>query len=122
MLDLFAYNEDAYGMWVSNIGSLASDNSRRGLKNLNLKNQSRTKSRPSSSHGRYSRATVVPSDNLTNEASSFSAMNSKLNATKRLTSTPLPHINQQCTTGVSSPNQPVRNGLQTQPIIDDDVI
>lgn len=81
MLDLFAYNEDAYGMWLNNISNVANSNMKRGIENLNLKNQSRTQSRPASSHStKYSRATVAPSNNLTNEegSSTLSIANSEL--------------------------------------------
>ena len=81
VLDLFAYNEDAYGMWLNNISNVANSNVKRGIENLNLKNQSRTQSRPASSHStKYSRATVAPSDNLTNEegSSTLSIANSEL--------------------------------------------
>ena len=81
VLDLFAYNEDAYGMWLNNISNVANSNVKRGIENLNLKNQSRTQSRPASSHSmKYSRATVAPSDNITNEetSSTMSIMNSEL--------------------------------------------
>ena len=72
MLDLFAYNEDAYGMWLNNVSNVANSNAKKGIQNLNLKNQSRTQSRPASSHSiRHSRATVAPSDNLTNDEGSF---------------------------------------------------
>ena len=71
VLDLFAYNEDAYGMWLNNISNVANSNMKRGIENLNLKNQSRTTSRPASSHSvKYSRATVAPVDNLANEGNS----------------------------------------------------
>ena len=68
VLDLFAYNEDAYKMWLDNVGSVASMNAKRGIENLNVKKQSKTNSRPSSSHGRYSRATIAPVNDVTNEA------------------------------------------------------
>ena len=73
MLDLFAYNEDAYGMWLVNITSLAASNTKKGLKNLPLKKQSRTTSRPSSTHGRYSRAAVAPGSYDASEVSSLSS-------------------------------------------------
>lgn len=82
VLDLFAYNEDAYGMWLNNISNVANSNAKKGIENLNLKNQSRTQSRPASSRStKHSRATVAPSDNLTNEEGSpttLSIVNSKL--------------------------------------------
>ena len=73
MLDLFAYNEDAYGMWLANITSLAASNAKKGLENLPLKKQSRTTSRPSSTHGRYSRAAVAPGNYDASEVSSLSS-------------------------------------------------
>ena len=81
MLDLFAYNEDAYGMWLNNISNVANSNAKKGIENLNLKNQSRTQSRPASSHSvKYSRATVAPGDNIANEetSSTTSAVNYRL--------------------------------------------
>lgn len=81
MLDLFAYNEDAYGMWLNNVSNVANSNAKKGIQNLNLKNQSRTQSRPASSHSiRHSRATVAPSDNLTNDEglTMLSVVNSEL--------------------------------------------
>ena len=69
VLDLFAYNEDAYGMWLENISSLASKNAKRGIENLSLKKQSRINSRPSSTLSHYSRATVAPVNHVTNDAS-----------------------------------------------------
>lgn len=81
MLDLFAYNEDAYGMWLNNVSNVANSNAKRGIQNLNLKNQSRTQSRPASSRStKHSRETVAPSDNLTDEegSSTLSIMNSEL--------------------------------------------
>lgn len=73
VLDLFAYNEDAYGMWLVNITSLAASNAKKGLENLPLKKQSRTTSRPSSTHGRYSRAAVAPGNYDASEVSSLSS-------------------------------------------------
>lgn len=73
VLDLFAYNEDAYRMWLDNVGSLASRNAKRGIENLKLKKQSRTNNRPSSSNTRYSRATVAPVTDITNEMTSLSS-------------------------------------------------
>ena len=74
VLDLFAYNEDAYGMWLANISSLAAANAKRGLENLPLKKQSQTMSRPaSSSHGRYSRAAVAPVNYDNNDTNSMAS-------------------------------------------------
>lgn len=75
MLDLFAYNEDAYGMWLNNISNVANSNAKKGIDNLNLKNQSRTQTRPASSLStKYSRATVAPSNNLTNKEGSSTTL------------------------------------------------
>ena len=76
VLDLFAYNEDAYGMWLANISSLAAANAKRGLENLPLKKQSQTTSgRPaSSSHGRHSRASVAPVNYDANETRSVASI------------------------------------------------
>lgn len=73
VLDLFAYNEDAYAMWLENISSLAGKNAQRGIENLPLKKQSKTNTRPSSTHGRHSRVTVVPTDYVTNDTSTASS-------------------------------------------------
>ena len=73
VLDLFAYNEDAYEMWLQNISSLANKNVQRGIENLPLKKQSKTNTRPSSTHSHHSRATVAPVNYVTNDASTASS-------------------------------------------------